>query len=152
MQVQVSTSLKRAKKIKSRLLVFIGLCVFFCAQAFGAPSKPASVLKEFRKPDLQKAQIKEKEIDSRVGVVIWKNDKIVGLNLSSAKNFFSGWSTIYYACDARMNLVAILIDLGISHKNCSMFMISEGDVELGDNVFVKFIPPDSEKLETLPNL
>lgn len=141
------TNLRRIGRISLKILIALGALGVFCAQAFSAPRGPAAVLTEFKKPEDKKKIFREKEIDFRVGTVIWKQDKLLALSLlSSPKPAPAGWRSVFYVCDERMTAVATILDLGISHRNCSMFVVSEGEVELGDNVFVKHIPPELPEL------
>ncbi|MBS1485724.1 MAG: hypothetical protein HP060_02895, partial [Opitutales bacterium] len=95
---------------------------------------------EFKKPEKKKKVFRESEVDFRLGNVIWKQDKLVAVYLlSTSRSMPPGWGSVFYVCDERMTPVATVVELGVSHRNCSMFLISEGEVELGDNVFVKYI-------------
>ncbi len=135
-------SLRRARRISFIILSILGLGVF-CAQTFAAPRRPAAVLTEFKKPEKKKKVFRESEVDFRLGNVIWKQDKLVAVYLlSTSRSMPPGWGSVFYVCDERMTPVATVVELGVSHRNCSMFLISEGEVELGDNVFVKYIPPE----------
>lgn len=140
------TNLRKIGRISLSLFAFSGLCALMCAQAFAAPKRPSAVLTEFKKPKVSAPRPKL-EFDLRVGSVIWKQGDVVGVNtVALRRQAPPGWDALFYSCDKRMNPLAILADLGISHRNCAMFAISEGDVQLGDNIFVKFIPPKEEKI------
>lgn len=146
------TSLRKIGRIKSLLLVFAGLCAIACAQVFAAPKRPSAVLTEFKKPK-EKLPLPKLEFDLRVGYVVWKQGEMIGVNIATLQRRTPpGWNAVFYSCDKRMNPLAIVADLGISHRNCAIFAISEGDVELGDNIFVKFIPPEEERIPQAANV
>lgn len=145
-------SLRKIGRIRTCLLVFAGLCAIACAQAFAAPKRPSAVLTEFKKPK-EKVPLPKLEFDLRVGYVIWKHGEMIGVStVTLQRQTPPGWNAVFYSCDKRMNPLAVVADLGISHRNCAIFAISEGDVELGDNIFVKFIPPEDERIPQAPNL
>lgn len=152
MRGRALTSLRKTGRIKSLLLVFAGLCAIACAQAFAAPKRPSAVLTEFKKPK-EKLPLPKLEFDLRVGYVVWKQGEMIGVNIATLQRQTPpGWDAVFYSCDKRMNPLAIVADLGISHRNCAIFAVSEGDVELGDNIFVKFIPPEDEIIPQAANV
>lgn len=51
---------------------------------------------------------------------------------------------VYYACDERMRPTALLQNQKISHRACSTFKVSKGEVRIGDTVMVKYLAPKSE--------
>jgi hypothetical protein len=141
------TSLRKIKTILSVVLAasLLGGAAFAQSQRrsavkIGAPRQAGKPVK-----------VKQYEIDQRCGRVAWVEGDKVGVIMQSY-NVYMDWNNFYYACDARLNPVAALLNIGISHRNCRIFLIGDGSVEAGDWVFIKQIPPraGSEEEEEVP--
>lgn len=103
-------------------------------------------------PKQEKPEAREpKESDVRIGKIVWADGKSAAAIVQKKINLpvLGGWSSFYYACDDRLTPVASLSPAGISHRNCEMFLISDGSAAPGDSLFVKIIPPKKDLLEQL---
>ena len=135
-----------SRKISTILRVALSASLLCGAALFGQSQRRSPVKIGAPKQLGSPTKVKLYEVDQRFGRVVWVEDNRAGV-LVQAYNTYQGWNSFYYACDARLSPVATLMNLGISHRNCRIFQITDGAVEKGDWVFIKQIPPADETEE-----
>lgn len=85
----------------------------------------------------------ERDIDVYLGKIVRRDGNVAIVNI--ATNFRSpDRKAVFYGCDLSMTPTSILKPLGITHRTCAAFEISEGSAAVGDSVMAKYFAPEKE--------
>ena len=85
----------------------------------------------------------ERDIDVYLGKIVRKDGNVAIVNIVT--NFRSpDRKAVFFGCDVSMTPTSILRPLGITHRTCAAFEISEGSAAVGDSVMVKYCAPEKD--------
>ena len=78
-----------------------------------------------------------------LGKIVRKDGNVAIVNIVT--NFRSpDRKAVFFGCDISMTPTSILKPLGITHRTCAAFEVSEGSATVGDLVMVKYFAPEKE--------
>ena len=139
-----------------------GKCGNFCAPAFAARAALAFALAAALSPAADAVSMRrgidapsptrrarrlnpppERDLDVNLGKIVRKDGNVAIVNIVT--NFRSpDRKAVFFGCDVSMTPTSILRPLGITHRTCAAFEISEGSAALGDSVMVKYFAPEKD--------